>query len=246
MKKTDPAISVSSVSFSYGDERVVDGVSFSVPLHSLTVILGPNGSGKTTLLRILLGLLRPQEGRVQVLGMDPREARSMVGYVPQRFTADRSFPVTVREFLHFSHPASSPEEISQRLAQVGVREVAQHRLGTLSGGQLQRVLIARAMMRNPRVLFLDEPVSGIDTGGERDFYQLVQRLREEERVTIVMVSHEIDVVHSFATQVLCMNKALVCSGIPEKVLTPHILQEMYGAHVARYRHARGRHRHGSS
>jgi len=218
------------------DHWVLQNVSFTIPQGSVTAIIGPNGSGKTTLLKVLLGFLSPQRGRVRVLGKPPRQERGEMGYVPQRFTFDKSFPITVLEFLQVSHPECSREKIEEYLNHLSMAKMLDAKLGSLSGGQLQRVLIERAMLGDPKVLFLDEPAAGIDVGGERTFYELVLHLHQEHGSTVVMVSHELEVVANYSTLVLCLNRTLVCQGRPEQALSPEVLTELYGKEATLYHH----------
>lgn len=230
------AIEVTDVWFSYDSEQILADITFSIPQGSITALIGPNGSGKTTLLKVMLGFLEPKQGNVSVLGSSPKIARKKVGYVPQRFDFDRTFPITVAELLEFSHPTASEEKIRQYLAHLGMEHVLPVRIGELSGGQLQRVLIARAMLHDPSILFLDEPVSGIDVGGEQTFYQLVSHLHKEHGTTMIMVSHEIDVVQRFADQVVCINRSLLCNGSPNSVVTPELIEKLYGEDATIYAH----------
>ncbi len=234
----DPdAVQAEGLWFSYGsDEPILQDVSLSIPQGSIAAIIGPNGCGKTTLLKVLLGFLSPQTGMVRVLGKTPQQARGEVAYVPQRFTFDKSFPITVLEFLQLSHPDSSQEKIAQYLGHLDIAETLRMKLGSLSGGQLQRVLIERSMLGDPKILFFDEPAAGIDVAGEQTFYELVLHLHREHGCTIVMVSHELDVVANFADLVLCLNHKLICQGKPEHVLTPDTLKRLYGKDVGLYQH----------
>lgn len=235
--KTLNAIEVQNLSFSYTPaEKTLEGVSFVIPHGSICALVGPNGSGKTTLLKILIGLLTPSGGGVLILGKPPKESRAFIGYVPQRFSFDKTFPITVFEFLRMSHPIRARKEIVTYLQHLNMDVHIDARLGVLSGGQLQRVLICRAMLSDPAILFLDEPVSGVDVGGEQTFYELIAHLHREHNTTIVMVSHELDVVANFADLVLCINKKLVCEGKPEHVFTTDTLTELYGKQAAHYHH----------
>lgn len=236
MKEKD-VIQAENLWFSYdAEETVLRDVSFSIPQGSISVIVGPNGSGKTTLLKVLLGFLSPQKGSVLVLGKPPQQVRTEIAYVPQRFFFDKTFPITVLEFLQFSHPKLAREKILEYMNHVNIGETFNMMLGSLSGGQLQRVLIVRAMLGDPKILLLDEPAAGIDVGGERTFYQLVLHLHQEHGSTVVMVSHELNVVVNYANFVLCLNKEITCQGVPEQVLTPKKLKELYGKEVALYHH----------
>lgn len=236
MKSLD-AVRTQSVWFSYGaEEPIVENVSVSIPRGSIAAVIGPNGCGKTTLLKIFLGLLSPRNGTVRILGKSPQQARGEVAYVPQRFTFDKTFPITVLEFLQLSHPHSTREKIEQYLTHLNIADTVHMKLGALSGGQLQRVLIGRATLGDPKILFLDEPAAGIDIAGEQTFYELVRHLHREHRCTVVMVSHELDVVANYADLVLCLNHRLVCQGRPAEVLTPRTLTQLYGKEAGLYRH----------
>lgn len=231
------AVQAEQLWFSYGsDDPILQDVSFSIPQGSIAAIIGPNGSGKTTLLKVLLGFLSPIQGKVWVLGKTPQQARGDVAYVPQRFSFDKSFPITVMEFLQLSHPQCPKQKLVQYLSHLKIAETLNMKLGSLSGGQLQRVLIERAMLGDPKILFLDEPAAGIDIGGEQTFYELVLHLHREHGSTVVMVSHELDVVANYSSLVLCMNRKLVCQGRPEQALSPETLRELYGKEAALYHH----------
>ncbi|OHA62704.1 MAG: hypothetical protein A3E07_01180 [Candidatus Wildermuthbacteria bacterium RIFCSPHIGHO2_12_FULL_45_9] len=231
------AIEVTNVAFAYTSSLVVQEVSFCVETGAVTAIIGPNGSGKTTLLKLLLGILKPQKGTISVFGKQPKEARNFIGYVPQKFSFDRTFPLTVWEFLKFSHFECPSQKIEEYLNFFGMAQAKTALVGSLSGGQLQRVLLVRAMIHDPKILYLDEPSAGIDVGGEQTFYELVDRLHKQYKNTIVMVSHELDVVFHFATQVICLNKKLLCEGAPRDVLTPELLEQIFGMGATLYHHA---------
>ncbi|PIQ92259.1 MAG: zinc ABC transporter ATP-binding protein ZnuC [Parcubacteria group bacterium CG11_big_fil_rev_8_21_14_0_20_39_22] len=230
------AVEVNNVSFEYekGNEVVKD-VSFSIPINSTTMLIGPNGSGKTTLLKIMVGLLLPSSGSVKVYGVEPKDNRSDTGYVPQKLYFDQTFPITVKEFLKFSY--GGPDKyVFEMLENLGIRDLAGSLIGKLSGGQLQRVLIARSLLGNPKILFLDEPVSGIDMGGEQNFYDLIKEIQNKFDVTVVMVSHEVHLVSRIADQVICINKEMLCSGAPENALLPEVVEKLYGKHTSLYKH----------
>lgn len=232
----EKVIQVSNLSLRFGDKEILKDISFSVKKGSITVIIGPNGSGKTTLIKALLGLLPIYKGEVKILGEKPCKVRKKVGYVPQNFSFDRSFPITVEEFMKFSCSGCSQKRVVELLSHVGMEKRINSQLAELSGGQVQRVLIARALLRSPEIIYLDEPASGIDIGGERTFYELIAYITHTHGTTTIMVSHELDVVYKFADQVLCLNKTLRCAGIPAEVLTSDILQELYGGDISIYKH----------
>lgn len=231
------AIEVHDLSYAYAAcEPTLEHISFVIPYGSICAMVGPNGSGKTTLLKVLIGLLSPTQGRVTVMGKRTHENRGLIGYVPQHISFDKTFPVTVAEFLRMSHPQLTRVRMYESLAHLRMEHCIDTMLGGLSGGQLQRVLIARAMLGDPAILFLDEPVAGVDIEGEQTFYELIAHLHREHNTTIVMVSHEIDVVANFADMVLCINKKLVCEGKPQHVFTAETLAELYGKQAAHYHH----------
>src|SRR5258705_3274713 len=179
---------------------ILDGVNFKVPKGQLVALIGPNGSGKTTLLRCLLGLQKPTAGEISLFGgSDIRDALARVGYVPQRMDLERSFILSVREFLalrmrearHWFWQAhkTSDEILGSSLAEIGVSELLDRPLAHLSGGQLQRVLIAFSLLRNPELLLLDEPTAGVDTPGEQTFYDLIAAIQRRRKLTVVLASH---------------------------------------------------------
>jgi zinc transport system ATP-binding protein len=230
------AIEINKVSFEYSKETsVINNVSFTIPEKETTILIGPNGSGKTTLLKIMIGLLEPTSGTVLIYGKKPKDMRDIIGYVPQKLYFDTTFPITVLEFLNLPHN-NSEDKIFNILESVGAKDIMSARLGELSGGQLQRVLIARSLLGNPKIIFLDEPVSGIDIGGEKNFYELIKSVQEKHDVTVVMVSHEVNIVSQIATQVICINKEMLCSGSPDTTLLPELIEELYGKEVSLYKH----------
>ncbi|EKD78408.1 MAG: High-affinity zinc uptake system ATP-binding protein [uncultured bacterium] len=219
-------IHADNINLKFGDVTVLRNVGFVIPQGAFVSILGPNGAGKTQLLRIMLGLLQPSSGSI-TRHFTMRE----VGYVPQRLAVDPTFPITVHEFLqmylqttgwwiHGSLPAFDD--------MFAVTELLSKRIGKLSGGQLQRVLLAGVLSTKPKVLFLDEFSSGIDPRGQAELYNYLHRLNEQSGVTIVMVSHDVDVTAQYADVVLCLNKELICTGRPQDIFTHENFQKMYG------------------
>jgi len=190
-----------------------------------------------------------ETGTVSLLGQAPSEldAGSRIGYVPQRIEFDRTIPMTVSELLSFSIPPmysfslrskkTEVETTGRLLNTVGAAELRDRLIGSLSGGELQRVMIARALIRDPAVLFLDEPASGVDIEGQERFYDLVRMLNQEQGLTVIMISHDLNIVYRFADEVLCLNRRLVCSGIPEKTLTDEVMKSVYGEMMGAYIHS---------
>lgn len=219
--------------FSYGPEPVLEDLDlFLKPLDFLSII-GPNGGGKTTLLKLLLGLIKPTKGEIQVLGMRPEHSRRQIGYVPQNTTIDTRFPITVWDValmgrlgripLARKYRAEDRELAAEALQKVKMYELRDRQIGKLSGGQQQRALIARALVTNPRLLLLDEPTASVDSQIKRDIYDLLVELNEQ--MTIIMVSHDIGVVSSYTKTIACLNRKLVYHD--EKGITPEMLAETY-------------------
>lgn len=236
-----PIVTVKNLTVRYGTDTTVDGVTFELLPGDIVMIIGPNGSGKTTLLRAMLGLIPRTTGEIEIAGHTMHLGCRDVGYVPQRFMFDQTLPITIKEFLRLAIWYEKDQRkvkiaITQALRVVGMADLADHRLGALSGGQLQRILIARSIMHQPKVLILDEPASGIDMSGELNFYQLITRLNKELGMTILMVSHDIDTVFQYATQVLCLNKKMLCFGKPESVLTEKLFRDLYSKETVLYQH----------
>ena len=185
----------------------------------------------------MLGLV-PYQGEIQILGRAPwelAEIASKIGYVPQRLEFDRTMPVIVEELLkaHLSAKNSLPKDT---LALIGVKALLSQSLGSLSGGEFQRVLLGLAMLNEPEILFLDEPAASIDIEGAAEVYKLMETLRKEKAITTVLVSHDVDVVYRYANSVLCVNHKLLCKGIPEKALTKEVIEKLYGGNQAVYAH----------
>lgn len=239
-----PALELKDVTvwFEGQDRSAVDEVSFALEEGQIAILIGPNGSGKSTVLRAILGLV-PFRGDIRVFGMPAAAARRQIGYVPQRLAFDLTLPLTVREAVRMpllgARGADVEASVRHFVDVLGIAGLLDRPLGTLSGGQLKRALIARAMVGNPRVLLLDEPEAGIDVGGEQTLYELLSQLVAHHRLTALVCSHELDLVFRYAGQVLCLNRRLQCSGAPAEVLTTEALARLYGPITTLYRHRPG-------
>jgi zinc transport system ATP-binding protein len=239
------AIEVRGVGFAYDQrsEPVISGVSLDVHRGERLGILGPNGGGKSTLLRLLLGELTPTSGEVRVLGESPRAARSAgrVGYVPQRVTAELGFPLSVRQVVEQAVAVrvapwrglgrEARARVARSLELVGAADLASRPIGRLSGGQRQRVLIARAVAAEPEVLLLDEPTVGIDVAGQQRFGAMLDTLRTELGLTVVVVSHELATIAATSDRVACLRRSLHFHDSPHG-LTPEVLAELFSHDVA--------------
>jgi len=209
-------------------EQIIKDLSFEVNQKETVVILGPNGAGKSTLLKALLGLV-PYSGEVSWATRD-------ISYLPpQELLQRKNLLLNVKEF--FSLKKVSPEKASEILEQVGLdSSLLEKRFGSLSTGQFQRVIIAWALVNEPSVLLFDEPTSGIDVGGQETIYSLLHKFWERGNLTILLVTHDLNIVWEHADNVICLNKKLLCCGPPRQVLTPENLEELYGTGVKYYVH----------
>ena len=219
---------------------VLENVTFAIDKGDVVSIIGPNGSGKTTLIRAILGII-PYRGSIMLDGKTVASQIERIGYVPQRFDFDRTFPLSVWEFLTiYSRNKALRDELC---SEFGVAELMNAKLGSLSGGQLQRILIISAMLKTPQLLILDEPTSGIDIEGTASFYEMLRHINTEHNQTIIHISHEINMVATTANKVICLNKNVYCCGEPAKVLTEEMLTKLYTSHFELRDHGHG-HIHG--
>ena len=234
----DQILKVENLSAKFDEHQVLKGLNFSVNKGEVLAIVGPNGAGKSVLFRALLGLI-PYSGKIEW-------AKNIkVNYVPQKFNIEKDIPLSVEEFLKFK--TNNTDEMVRILTAVGLSDkehdsfhlkehILKQRIGWLSGGQLQRVLIAWAMLDNPDVLLFDEPTAGIDIGGEDTIYNLLKKINEEHKMTLLLISHELNIVYKYATNVMCINKEMICYGLPNEVLDPVSLAKLYGGETGFYKH----------
>ena len=219
---------VKDLNVKFDGEDVIIDLSFNVDEGEVLAILGPNGAGKTTLLKALLGIV-PYEGVVEW-----REGVK-VGYVPQRLPFIKDVPLSVKEFFQLEKVSES--ETKEILRSIGLgEEFLGKKIGDLSSGQFQRILIGWALASDPNVLLFDEPLAGIDIGGQESVYNLLERLKEEKNLTILFVTHELSIVYRLADRVLCLNKKMLCSGAPKEKLTPEAISNLYASPVKFYQH----------
>ncbi len=227
-------ISASGISVKFGAVEAVSDVTLAVKPAEIVTILGPNGSGKSTVLRALLGIVPLTAGTVI------RAPNLRLGYVPQKLSIDRSMPITVRRFLSLPVRVSDAAATAA-LARVGLPQLEQRQMADLSGGQFQRVLLARALLTNPQVLILDEPTQGLDQPGEAAFYRLIEELRQTTGAAVLMVSHDLHVVMASSDRVICLNGHICCEGTPRVVSNAPEYRALFGlgtmGALALYQHA---------
>ena len=226
------ALEVEHLTVQFGTAEVIRDLSFSVPRGTSLAIIGPNGAGKTVLFKALIGSI-PYDGTIRWA------EDTKLGYVPQKLDIERDLPLSGRDFLRAKAAISkvSRRDVAAALALVGLEPaILPAPIGTMSGGQFQRLLVAFALIGNPNVLLLDEPAAGIDEPGEEKINTMIQRLQEERGVTVLLISHDLSIVYQHATAVLCMSRTNPCFGVPQKVLTPETLRELYGTGVGFHVH----------
>jgi zinc transport system ATP-binding protein len=223
---SDILLKLQSVSLKIGEHTLLDAIDLTLHAGEIVTVIGPNGAGKTTLLRVALGLQKPSVGNVVV------SPNITIGYVPQKLHIDPTLPITVRRFLSLTK-AQNKLDFNSLLVDVGADHVIDSPLQNLSGGELQRVLMARALIREPDILVLDEPVQGVDVHGQIELYDLISRVRTERGCAILMVSHDLHLVMASTDRVLCLNQHICCSGIPEVVVNHPAYSELFGPHAAK-------------
>jgi zinc transport system ATP-binding protein len=226
-------IQATGLGYSDGPRHILYDIDLIVGPGEIVTIVGPNGAGKTTLLRTLIGALRPSKGEVR------RKPGLRIGYTPQKLTIDRTMPLTVDRFLQLGDGGGRAARTAA-LETVGIAGFAQAQVTDLSGGELQRAALARALLRKPDLLALDEPTQGLDQLGEASFYRLIERVRRETGAAVCMISHDLHVVMSASDRVICLNGHVCCEGAPVQVTAMPEYRALFGlgtqGALALYRH----------
>ena len=206
----DSLIKAKGLCLNIGGRNILSHIDIHIQRREIITLVGPNGSGKTSLIRLLLGLLDADSGSIE------RQENLKIGYMPQKLHVDASLPLSVKRFLQLSG-VSAEDELLSALARVQAESVLNKPLQNISGGELQRVLLARALLRKPDLLILDEPAQGVDIGGQQQLYQLIAQIRDEIACGVLMVSHDLHLVMEATDQVMCLNTHICCTGHPEAV-----------------------------
>ncbi len=240
----DICIELDNVNYVVNDQTILEYISFTVRTGEYLGIIGPNGGGKTTLLRIMLGLIEPDSGSVNMFGqkLEDFKARHQLGYVPQRAAhEDFYFPASVEEVIRSGRTAriglfkryrnEDRQAVEHAMEIAGVARFRKRLIGELSGGERQRVFIARALAGEPKVLILDEPVVGVDIGAKDKFYAFLKHLNKDLKITILFVSHDVGVIAQEVTDILCLNRRLICHGSPQEYIKEEFLEQVYGNKV---------------
>ena len=217
---------VAGVEVVFAGHRILNDVALTVEPREIVTLIGPNGSGKTTLVRVVLGLLAPDRGRVF------RRPGLRIGYMPQGLAIEDTLPLTVERFLRLGGPAE-PGALQAALDEVGAGRLAASPVQAISGGEMQRVLLARALLREPDLLVLDEPVQGVDVTGQAELFDLITRIRDRRGCGVLMVSHDLHLVMVSTDTVVCLNHHVCCTGHPETVTRDPAYLELFGPLAAR-------------
>nr|WP_226644378.1 zinc ABC transporter ATP-binding protein ZnuC [Microbulbifer variabilis] len=218
------------VALQLAGRQLLRDISVELTQGEIVTLIGPNGAGKTTLLRLLLGLSKPTSGTVW------RQPGLRIGYMPQRLHIDNSMPMSVQRFLQLGQSDMKAVQAQAALDRVGAGQLLKASLANLSGGEMQRVLLARAASRKPQLLVLDEPTQGVDVGGQSELYQLIATLRDELGCGVLLVSHDLHLVMAATDRVLCLNQHICCHGHPEQVSRDPAYLALFGDKVAPYTH----------
>jgi len=238
---TNTIIDIKDVNFRYSNETVLEHIHLTVKKGEFLGLIGPNGSGKTTLIKILLGLLKSNSGTVSLFNQKINQffQWSKIGYVPQKAgQTSQNFPITVEEVVALGRisntriidimTSSDRKAINQSLETVQMLQYKHRRISDLSGGQQQRVFIARALVSNPELLILDEPTVGVDTESQTNFYKLLDILNKKHHMTLILISHDIEVVARVVSRIACINQTIVCHGHPKQILNSDFVEKLYG------------------
>lgn len=228
-------INIQNLNLELSGQKILENINFTVKSGEIATIIGLNGSGKTSLLKVILGIYQASSGQLNI-------QTDKIAYVPQKLHFDQSIPISVSELLQV-YSSKNTSQIIDKLREVKANDLIEKQLGTLSGGELQRVLIANALLQEPELLLLDEATAGIDIVGEKNFYELIYKIHKQYQMTIVMVSHDIHTVFAASDQILCINKHVCCSGKPAEVEGNKEFKKLFGQHLAPFNHEHDHHHH---
>lgn len=216
-------LEISALDVAFGTNQVLHGVDLLVTAGEIVTLIGPNGSGKTTLVRAALGLLQPSSGKIW------RKPDLRIGYVPQKLVVDASLPLSVRRFVTLGRHVSAMSA-AEALDELGLNAMSEQAIQSLSGGEMRRVLLARAMAHQPELLVLDEPTAGVDVGGQADLYGLIEELRKRHGCAVLLISHDLHLVMANTDRVVCLNHHVCCTGTPQDIAEHPEYLTLFGSH----------------
>lgn len=223
-------VEIENLTVKYPGVKALDNLNFSIEENDFLGIIGPNGAGKSTLFSCMLGLMQNYEGVIRFFGQNIRKSRKYlyeIGYVPQKPVFERNFPATVQEIVRMGQRRGDKSRVDEVLQDVWIHELGHRRIGELSGGQQQRVFIAKALINKPKILILDEPVTGIDSQSTELFYGILRELNQKQKITIIWSSHDMDAVNNLANKVACLNRTLFFHGNSSDFFTNEDLVKQY-------------------
>lgn len=221
---TEPVVSLTNAGLRYGNKRILEDLTFEMNAGDIVTVIGPNGAGKTSLVKLILGIEAPTEGRAE------RRRGACIGYVPQNLSLQPTLPLTVDRFLRLA--SSGHRQIARSLERTGVGHLRHASIHYLSGGEFQRVLLARAILRHPDLLVLDEPAQGLDVNGQTALYELIREIRDELNCAVLTVSHDLHLVMASTDTVLCLNGHICCRGQPEQISRDPAFVNLFGERLA--------------
>ncbi len=223
--QTAPLLSAKGINISFDGRKVLENINLEVKAGRIVTLIGPNGAGKTTMIRIVLGLLQPDSGTIK------RQASLSIGYMPQQLHIEPTLPLTVLRFLQLARK-NDPGQIDSVLEKIKISHLLYHQIQDISGGEMQRVLLARALIRKPELLILDEPAQGVDLAGQAELYQLINQITNEQQCGVLMISHDLHLVMSATDEVICLNQHICCHGKPEQVSNDPAYLDLFGPGAA--------------
>ncbi len=221
MGSINPLAILKNIHVNFGVDNIINDVSMILNKGEITTLIGPNGAGKTTLVKTVLGLIIPSQGSME------KKSGLRIGYMPQKLHIDSTLPLTVNRFLQTAG-SKTKSKLQQTLQDVGAQALTDKSVHSLSGGEMQRVLLARALLRDPELLVLDEPTQGVDISGQIELYNLISQIRDHRGCAVLMVSHDLHLVMAATDQVICLNRHICCSGGPEQVSRDPSYIELFG------------------
>jgi zinc transport system ATP-binding protein len=219
--KQEIIVKLEDISINFDEQKILEHINFSVKEGEIITIIGPNGSGKTTLAKIILGLIKPTSGNIWV------KEHIKVGYMPQKISIDKQLPLTIERFLHLT--GANTELVNKAAEEIGISYIMKKQVHDISGGEMQRVMLARSILFSPSILVLDEPIQGVDITGQIEFYELIAKIRNSKKISIIMISHDLYMVMKATDHVLCLNKHICCHGTPEDISKHPYYIEAFGS-----------------